>query len=58
MDMDATSSATIAVTLPSINVALRQQSLDVSVMKELNYDEIRRLKDHLTLANQKMGRFL
>ena len=38
--------------IPSINVSLNQQSLDVFVLQELNYEEIHKVKDYLTLASQ------
>ena len=38
--------------VPAINVELTQQSLEVYVLRELNFEEINRLKDDLTMTSQ------
>ena len=48
----ATTPLPVPTSVPAINVALNQQSLDVYVLHDLNYEEIHRLKDYLTMASQ------
>ena len=51
----ATTPPPVSNPVPAINVALNQQSLEVSILRELNYEEIHRLKDYLTMATQNGG---